>query len=59
MLEEPRDMTDEEFERLTINERKTLAGKALKMKREMFHPNLMLMHSIMLQSELRDISTKS
>ena len=56
---EPRDMTEDEFANLTLEERKTHAKKVLNLKRDMFHPNLMLMHSNFLQSEFRELSAKS
>ena len=40
-----RDLTDQEFSSLTIEERKRLVGQKFRMKKDVFHPNLLLMNS--------------
>ncbi len=59
MQEEVRDLTDDEFNSLTIEQRKRIAAKQLKLKREYFHPNMMLMHSNILQSEFREVNSRN
>ena len=57
--EEVRDLTDEEFNSLNLEERKKIAAKQLKLKREYFHPNMMLMHSNIMQSEFRELHSRN
>jgi hypothetical protein len=57
--EELRDLTDEEFGRMSIQERQAKAVKVLKIKREYFHPHLMLADSTILASELMDMNAHS
>ena len=57
MIEEPlRDLSDLEYAQLTLDQRKALAKQFLHLKREIFHPNIMLMHSTFLSSELRELA---
>jgi ribosomal protein L29 len=59
MNDEPRDLTNEELNALTLSQRKDLAKKYLKLKREYFHPNMMMMNGNFLQSEFRDLNSKN
>jgi hypothetical protein len=50
-----RDLSDLEFNQLTIEERKQLTHQKLRLKREIFHPNMLLMQSNFLNSEIQSI----
>ena len=56
---ERRDLTDAEFQRLSLDEKKHIVSKSMKMKRDVFHSNLMMLTSNFLPSEINELTSKS